>query len=151
MELKYLSDGEEALDIFDKRCAEMLASKFIVADVRIRNILKSIAGSKRLLSVFAAAAKSFNFDVEFDKAIAVTGSKKRIVMPEDPLRQIAFVYSLFWEIDMKNIDLHKLLNEYYSVGQNINDFYNHFNAAVVSVFRAHVRQLFYDDSIESVV
>ena len=149
MELKYISDGEETLEAFDKRCGEMLSGRFIVADVRIRNILKSIAASRRLLSVFAHAAKSFDFDSEFDNAITVADGKKRIKLPDEPLRHIAFVYSLFWEIDMKNIDLHKLLNEYYAVGQNINDYYNYFKNGAVSMFKEYVDELYFDERIES--
>ncbi len=151
MDLKFITDGVENIELFDKRCIEMMSSKFIVADVRIRNILKSIAGSRRLLAVFAAAAKTFNFDAEFDRSIVVDGVKKFIRIPDDPMRHIAFVYSLFWEIDMKNIDLHKLLNEYYAVGQNINDFYNCFNAEVIFSFREKVMELYYDEMIPEVV
>ena len=147
MELKYISDREETLEAFDKRCGEMLSGRFIVADVRIRNILKSIASSRRLLSVFAHIAKPFNFDVEFDKAITVEGGKKRIKLPEEPAACAAFVYSLFWEVDMKNIDLHKLLKEYYAVGQDINDYYNYFKQNVVSAFREYVGGLFFDEQI----
>ena len=151
MDLQFISGSNETLEVFDRRCDEMVASRFIVADVRIRGILKSIAGSRRLLSVFAEAAKPFNFDVEFDKAILVADGKKRIKLPDDPMTYVAFVYSLFWEVDAKNIDLHKLLNEYYSVGQNINDFYNYFNATVVIAFKEYVNQFFYDAQIQSIL
>ena len=150
VELKYISDSNDSLDVFVKRCDEMMTSRFIVADAKVRNILKSIAASRRLLSVFAHAAKTFDFDVEFDKAIVIEDGKKLINLPQDPLAYLAFVYSLLWEIDGKNIDLHKLLDEYYAIGQNINDYYQYFNKVVVSVFADYVYQFFYDTSIRSV-
>ena len=151
MEVKHISDSEDALEVFDKRCADMLSGKFIVADAKIRGVLKSIAASRRLLSVFAHAAKSFDFDLEFDKAIAITeDGKKRVRIPEDPERYAAFVYSLFLEIDMKNIDLHKLLNEYYAIGQDVYDYYNYFKASVVSTFKVYVGLLFFDEQIPSI-
>ena len=150
VELQHISDSIETLGVFTWRCDDMMSSRFIVADVKIRGILKSIAGSKRLLSVFAHAAKTFNFDVEFDKAIYIKDGKKSINIPENPLSYIAFVYSLFWEIDSKNIDLHKLLDEYYAVGQNINDYYDYFNKAVVSIFADYVCQFYNDPSIKPV-
>jgi len=151
MEFKYISGGAETLDAFEKKCNEMLASKFIVADVRIRNILKSIAGSRRLLSVFAAAAEGFNFDVEFDKAITVENGKKRVALPDNPLLNAAFVYALFWEIDNKNIDLHKLLNEYYASGPAINDRYRFFCESVVAEFRDNVVYLYTDENIPDIL
>ena len=151
MELQYISDGEETLRVFESACAEMVSSKFIFADKRIRDILRAVAGSRRLLSVFAHAAKPFDFDTEFDKAISVEGGKKRIKLPDEPLACIAFVYSLFWEIDAKNIDVHKLLDEYYAAGQNVNDSYRNFNETVTAVFADYVKQFFYDAQIPPLV
>ena len=61
---------QEELDLFLVRADELIESKYIVADIKIVNLLKSIASSETLLAVFKNCLTDFDFE----------GRKRRIYL-----------------------------------------------------------------------
>ena len=53
---------QEELDLFLVRADELIESKYIVADIKIVNLLKSIASSETLLAVFKNCLTDFDFE-----------------------------------------------------------------------------------------
>ena len=141
MDLSYISASEAAYEKFFDECDAMAAGKFILGERHIRNILKCIAGSSILLSVFAYAAEGYNFPVEFDRHVAVQGDTKRLNLPADAREFAAFVYCLFMEIDGRSIDFHKLLNEYYYQADGYAESYKLFVRDIIEPLQIHVRSL----------
>jgi len=141
MELKHISDSEAAYEKFFDECEAMAAAKFIMAERHIRDILKCIAGSSILLSVFAYAAEGFSFPTEFDRRVVVTGDTKRLTMPADDRTFAAFAYCLFMEVDGRSIDFHKLLTEFFYSADGYAESYKLFVRDVVGPFQIHVRRL----------
>lgn len=151
MDLKYISDSEDCLEEFNRCCDAMVNSKFIIAERRIRDILKSIAASSKLISIFAYCTEGYSFSYEFDRNVAVIGTEKTLRMPSNARDFLAFSYALLMEIDLKSIDFHKLLTEYYYNPDGPNESYKFFTASVIMPFRMFVNELFYEDFIPDVI
>jgi hypothetical protein len=141
MDLSCISGSEAAYEKFFDECDAMAAGKFILAERHIRSVLIAIAGSSRLLSVFAYAAGGYNFPPEFDRRVAVDGGRKRLALPGAGRDLAAFAYCLLLEIDGRNIDFYKLLNEYFYHADGMADSYGLFCAAVVLPLKTAVRTL----------
>jgi hypothetical protein len=151
MDLSVISDSEIAYEKFFSECDAMAAGKFILAERHIRSILKTVAGSSVLLSVFAYAATGYNFAPEFDRHVSVENGRKSLALPRDDRDFLAFAYCLLMEIDGRNIDFHKLLNEYYDHADGMADSYRLFCAAVVLPMKAAVRAARADGQFEYVI
>jgi len=141
MDLSYISDSEEAYEKFFAECDATASCKFILAERHIRSILKAIAGSSALLGVFAYAAEGYNFPPEFDRHVSVKGNKKSVALPNGNRDFLAFAYCLMMEIDIQNIDFHKLLNEFYYHPDGMTESYRMFCGDVILPMKAAVRLL----------
>jgi hypothetical protein len=150
MDLSVISDSEAAYEKFFSECDAMAAGKFILAERNIRSVLKTIAGSSVLLSVFAYAATGYNFAPEFDRRVAVENGRKSLAPPQNDRDFLAFAYCLLMEIDGRNIDFHKLLNEYYAA-DDMADSYRLFCAAAVLPMKAAVRAVRDAEQFEYVI
>ena len=49
------------IDAFLQKCDEVMQSKFIIADTKISDLLKSIASSDLLYAFFREATKNFDY------------------------------------------------------------------------------------------
>ena len=52
----------EELDLFMERAQDLINAKFIVAEVKIAGLLKSIAASDTLLALFKNCLKDFDYE-----------------------------------------------------------------------------------------
>lgn len=146
-----ISDSEAAYEKFFDECGAMKAGKFILAERHIRSVLKAIAGSSILLSIFAHAATGYNFATEFDRHVSVSDNRKSLVMPQSDGDLLAFVYCLLMEIDGRNIDFHKLLAAYYYHADGPAESYLLFCTAVIDPLRRAVRAVREAEEFEYVV
>ena len=97
-------DADKKIKVFFDACSDMKSSKFILAETKISAILKSIVNSPELVSILSDALAGFNFSNEFNK-IQVKNDMRRIniILPNDPQKLVAIVFSLLGEIDAKRV------------------------------------------------
>ena len=95
---------------FTKACDEFIEGKFILADVKIANILKKIADSTDIYNILAECMINFDFSKEFSKS-RVSGSvgANTFRLPTEIHKLIPLVFCLLVEIDKKNIDFNYFL------------------------------------------
>lgn len=106
---------EEARKIkeFCNSCDDMINGKFILADVKISNILKSIAQSKELYNLMAECLLNFNFDEEFRKAKTSNLGEKHFKMPDADYKRIALTFCFMVEVDNKKIEFYDFISNYF--------------------------------------
>lgn len=101
----------EEMKPFIDACDKMIASKFIMIDKRISDVLKNIATTPCVFEVVKECMINFNFEQEWRMATAKAG---QILPPEDPHKFIAFAFSILNCIDDKKISASAFLTAYYS-------------------------------------
>ena len=136
---------QEELDLFLLRCDELIESKYILADVKIVNLLKSIANSKTLLAIFQTCLKDFNYEKEATKCFITStylgGDKGEFKQPDNSKTLLALVFSILMDIDAKNIDFAQFLNKYFYENGSFYQSYNAFVKAMISPFKFTVKTL----------
>ena len=136
---------QEELDLFLLRCDELIESKYILADVKIVNLLKSIANSKTLLAIFQTCLKDFNYEKEATKCFITSaylgGDKGEFKQPDNSKTLLALVFSILMDIDAKNIDFSQLLNKYFYENGSYYQSYNAFVKALITPFKFTVKTL----------
>jgi hypothetical protein len=140
-----MNDSDGCLLDFDKVCDELCASKIILADKKVSELLQVIAGSRRLYELAVECTDAFDFDFEFRKAQRMSDGKKGLILPTGRRKLIAFVFCLLYCIDIKEISLDELAHDYYP-DATINREFENFCRAVIHPFRRAVGEEFLDDS-----
>ncbi len=130
-------DSSENVQEFYNACTEMSKAKFILADAKISKILKCIISSTDLVDAVADCLNGFNFANEFSK-IQVKNDLKRvhIILPNDPKKLVAVVFSILSEMDSHRLDLHSFIFDYFGGnGETLLESYDRFVAGMIIPFR----------------
>ncbi len=123
---------------FIDACDKMIASKFIMIDKRISDVLKSIASCKPVFNLVKDCMVNFNFEKEWGLATAKMGY---IVPPDDSRMFVAFVFSLLNSIDSKKLSASSVLSMYYSKIDAGDGPYDQFCKAIIERFKTTIQQL----------
>lgn len=108
---------------FIEACDKMVASKFIMIDKRISDVLKSIAKSQPVFELVKECMINFNFDREWKKATSKIGT---MLPPDEPHKFVAFVFSMLNCMDDKKISASELLSKYFTKSESNNGPYYEF-------------------------
>ena len=117
---------------FIEACDKMIASKFIMIDKRISDVLKSIAKTEMVFGLIKECMLNFNFDKEWRIATAKVGY---LLPPEEPHKFVAFVFSLLNCIDDKKISASDLLSRFFSKSETSAGPYSDFCESLVVRFK----------------
>ncbi len=134
---------KEELALFLERADEMINSKYILADIKIVNLLKSIAASETLIALFKNCLEDFDYakakKTYLVKSPYLSEDKGEFVMPESSIELLAFTFSILMDIDSKNIDLYTFLDKYFYVDGSSYSAYSAFLNSVIKPFRNTVK------------
>ena len=127
-EEKILQDMNSFVDACDK----MVASKFIMIDKRISDVLKSIAKTGCVFELIKECMINFNFDKEWKLATSKIGV---LIPPEEPHKFIAFVFAMLNCMDDKKISASELLSKYFAKRETNNGPYYDFCETLIVRFK----------------
>lgn len=116
---EYTSGLHKAEDLasFKSAADELLSCKFILAEKRISELLKTIAANKELVELFKTALSGYNYAVEFNRSRVANKGKIRLELPKNQARKIAYVFCLLMEFDTGKRNLKDFLDTYYYMPQ----------------------------------
>lgn len=117
---------------FVDACDKMTASKFIMIDKRISDVLKSIASVDLVFDAIKECMINFNFEKEFKEATSKLGF---LSVPEEPHKFIAFTFSLLNFLDDKKISASDLLSKHFSKTEDPAGPYSAFCQSVIVRFK----------------
>ena len=122
---------KEQYDAFLEACEELKSSKIILADAKVSNVLRSIVACPTLVEVVGETLVGYNFNGELE---SVNKNDAGIVMPSEPYRVIAFVFSLLSEIDAGRLDLQEFVDDYF-VAETLAQKFDRFNQELITPFK----------------
>lgn len=96
---------------FTTACDNMVASKYILVDKRLGDVLKSIASTNQVFNLISECMINFNFEKELTTATSKLG---QFIVPEEPHKCIAFIFCLLNLLDDKRLNFNQFLNKYFS-------------------------------------
>ncbi len=133
----------EELNAFMKSAEDLMDSKYILADVKIIALLKSIAASQNVVAILKSCLMGFDYESAKKKYLVKNqyagADKGEFVPPSSSKEFMAFVFSVLVDIDAKNISLGEFLSKYfYAEGSSFNS-YNQFKAEMIKPFCEFLR------------
>lgn len=140
-----MDTGREQIDLFLRRCDEVMQSKFILADTKIGELLKSIASSDLLYAFFREITRDFDYPAAKEKYMNYAGGsakKRRLLFPPDPSEKLAFIFCLLVDLDNMTLDLSEFLREYFYEDGSVYESYYAFCNQVIKPFKNDVKAIF---------
>ena len=135
----------EELDLFLERAQEFIDSKYILADIKIVNLLKAIANSETLIAIFKNCLADFDRESAEKKYLVkspyLSTDKGEFVLPQSSKELLAFTFSILVDIDAKRIEMSGFLNKYFYVDGSFASGYDAFINAMIRPFVKAVKVL----------
>jgi len=135
----------EELDAFIERADELVNSKYILADIKLANLLKAIASSDTLIALFKNCLTDFDYYQAQNKYLIknkfISNDKGEFILPPNSRELLAFIFNVLVDIDSKRIDLAQFLNKYFYVDGSFSASYDAFVTAMVKPFKNSVKML----------
>ncbi len=149
LEGKKLAIREE-LDAFIERSDEFIDSKYILADIKLVNLLKAIASSETILALFKNCLTDFDYNEAQKKYLVksryLSDEKGEFILPPNSRELLAFIFNVLVDIDSKRIDLNAFISKYFYVDGSFSSGYDAFITGMIKPFKNTVKML-----IESVL
>ncbi len=135
----------EELELFIVRANELIESKYILADVKIVNLLKSIAGSETLIAILKNCLSDFDYEQAKKKYLVknkyFSDDKGEFVMPPSSRELLAFVFNVLMDIDAKRVELADFINKYFYEDGSFSSGYEAFINLMIKPFKEAVKML----------
>lgn len=126
---------------FVAACNDFLGSKFILSDIKISKMLKTIADSEQIYNLLAECMINFNFEEELNRSFFKERGAGTFVLPVEYFKLIPLVFNLLVSLDSKKIEFKDFLSQHFAMN-NQNDQYIAFGHTVVVPFRDAIIELF---------
>lgn len=148
-----MQDKYAKIQRFFTACDELISGKYILADNKIGELLKSIAASNELTTLFSAVTKDFDYlaaKQEYLKfPLTPNGTRGAAYLPTDRAELIAFVFCLLVEFDGGAMHLDEFLRKYFNEDGSYTASYALFVTRMIRPFRDIVRDCFPDIELMS--
>lgn len=127
----------EQLHAFTQAAEELANGKYIIADVKIANLLKTIARSKTMLALLENCLLNFDYEqakTRYYVKNKFSADKKDFVIPQDSKEIIAFVFNVLMDIDSKRVDFGEFLNKFFFEDGSFSAAYINFVQKMIKPF-----------------
>lgn len=111
----------------------LCSSKFLMLDSSISALLQAIANTECVYNVIAESMVNFDFENEWKNA----ATENSLILPEESLKKIAFIFCILSNIDDKNLDIVALLKHYFSDDEAITP-YERFCKEIILEFKDEI-------------
>ena len=136
---------KEELDLFLTHAQEFVESKYILADVKIVNLLKSIASSDTLIALFKNCLTDFDYaeaqNQYLVKSPYLSSDKGEFILPPNSKDLLALTFNLLADFDARRINMSAFLNRYFYVDGSCASGYEAFINALIIPFISAVKSL----------
>ncbi|MGN1208448.1 MAG: hypothetical protein ACI4TI_03165, partial [Christensenellales bacterium] len=103
----------------------LINGKFILADIKISNILKMIAENRSLYAFIKNCLIDFSFDKELSRAeVKNRFNNGEFKLPVEKHKIVAFVFCLLVECDAKRMDFYGFINENFKSERDLSEYAN---------------------------
>ena len=138
-------ERKEELDLFLSRANELVESKYIVADIKIANLLKAIASSETLLAIFKNCLSDFDFNEAKKKYLIkseyLSADKGEFILPETTRELLAFVFYLLAAFDVQDMNLADFIKKYFYEDGSYSSGYLLFVTSMIKPFVVAVKNV----------
>jgi hypothetical protein len=120
MDIKY---DNEAVCAFAAQCDELLNSKLIMSNQKIRMLLKCLAYYDELKTVVADCKFNFDYEEEYSRAIVNLGTVTVFRLPNSTRKKVALVVCLLLDLDEPRKNFVQFLRDFFNADDRNEAYY----------------------------
>ena len=132
-----------SINNFNEKCLDFMSGKYILADIKVRAILRAINESDVLTNLVARCVNNYDFNEGFKRATGDTiGEMDSLVLPEKPRERVALIYHILRCIDEEVISFYDFVSKYIRKSNQIgNEEFTAFAETIVKPFNEAINTL----------
>ena len=134
----------DELERFSSRLKELSESGYILADVRLVALLKTIAYSESLLALFKNCMSDFDYEKAKTKYLVrsdFSSNKGEFVLPDSSREILAFTLCILYDLESGKINFAEFLDKYFYVDGSVSAGYSAFIDGMIKPFGNTVRMI----------
>lgn len=125
----------QSVENFKSKMDELINSKYILADNKVSDVLKTISDSSMLFELFEHVTANFDYETAKTVCFMKIDGVGQFTMPKKDEDILAFCFLLLLEIDAKKVDVLSLCSEYFVSPDGKQGSYDLFANSVLTVFK----------------
>ena len=130
-------DEQEILP-FISNCEEFAAGKFILPEIKIAAILKTIDENEKLKNIVSTSISGYNFDENLENMVLDDGKTLTLNLPSENENIIAFVYNLLYRVENKSINFNNFVAKFFVPKTENSSCFNEFANKCITPFKEAV-------------
>ncbi len=131
------------LEPFNTACEELVAGKYILAEMKLKSILKIISEDEKLRTLVSSVINGYDFTAKFDSYfVKESNGEIKLKLPVSEREIVAFVFNLLYRFDNKIINLYDFLNKYFSDGSGSGKEFLRFVDQLIIPFKNAINTLY---------
>lgn len=134
---------QQSIDKFAKAIEELSTSKYILADTKVSEVLKTVTDSELLYELFEHVAEGFDYFTFKSICLMKKDGVGRFSPPKNDDDILAFTFLLLMEIDNKTVDLLDLCESYFNVGEGKQASFDKFISDLIRPFGEIAQKIAY--------
>ncbi len=130
---------QNSIDNFKRYIDDLINANLVLFEKKLTDLMRSISSSELLFSLFEYCTSDFDYKNTFNESFQRGDGygKGRFILPTQPKNQIALIFSLLYQINMHDINMFNLLDNYFFVN-TYDESYRNFVLQVLTPFRSEV-------------
>jgi len=118
---------------FNTACDELVAGKYILANIKIKSLINSINNSEQLTTLVSSSLDNFDFNTTFRESVL---PNKGLRLPDGDKNVIAYCFNILYNLDAGTITFLDFLNKYFLSSQtNGGDEFKMFVNNIIAPFK----------------
>lgn len=135
----YMENNIQELAPFCKACDEFISGKYILVDLKISALLKTIEQDEKIKNIVSDCLNDFDFASGFN----LSAIKNGLILPNNDKGIIALVYGLLYRFSTHEIDFYEFLSKYYNKnGEISNEEFSNFAKTIITPFETAVCNIY---------
>ena len=138
----------KSLKKFEDACDAVITGKFILADVKIRDLVQTIEESTYIYKIINNCMLNFNFEKELQRAeVKDEYDNSAFIVPDNKYTMIALVFCLLYAFDTKKIDFYDFIKINFST-LAMNGEYTNFAKSLILPFKNAILSYYEEDEAQ---
>ncbi len=126
---------------FNNACDEFISGKYILAEAKIKTIMKIISEDEKIRDIISSCVESTEFGKILSNSLKEIDDQYVLEMPNDDKDIVSLVYGLLYRFDSKQLDFYDFLSRFNSQDESSNQF-NHFATNIIVPFKNSVNSIY---------
>lgn len=127
-------DNMNNLDLkqFNLACDDFIAGKYILANIKVKALIKSINQSEKLTDLIYNCLEGFDFNLAMRESITPKG----LILPQGEKDIVAYCFNILFNLDQGSITFLDFLNKYFVSSKTTGgEEFNLFTSTIIEPFK----------------